>query len=96
MMINEAKKMAVEMMFWTACPVDDDNCFDAIMNASKIDRAFEDKYGVYFHPIYKDLLSTVQIKSALKKRAIKIISFKCDINEDSSRKILMQTILRAV
>lgn len=95
-MINEAKKMAVEMMFWTACPVDDDNCFDAIMNASKIDRAFEDKYGVYLHPIYKDLLSTVQIKSALKKRAIKIISFKCDINENSSRKILMQTILRAV
>lgn len=95
-MINEAKKMAVEMMFWTACPVDDDNCFDAIMNASKIDRAFEDKYGVYLHPIYKDLLSTVQIKSALKKRAIKIISFKCDINEDSSRKVLMQTILRAV
>lgn len=95
-MINEAKKMAVEMMFWIACPVDDDNCFDAIMNASKIDRAFEDKYGVYLHPIYKDLLSTVQIKSALKKRAIKIISFKCDINEDSSRKILMQTILRAV
>ncbi|EFI6095777.1 hypothetical protein HUI25_004993 [Escherichia coli] len=95
-MINEAKKMAVEMMFWTACPVDDDNCFDAIMNASKIDRAFEDKYGVYLHPIYRDLLSTVQIKSALKKRAIKIISFKCDINEDSSRKILMQTILRAV
>ena len=37
-----------------------------------------------------------QIKSALKKRAIKIISFKCDINEDSARKILMQTILRAV
>lgn len=95
-MINEAKKMAVEMMFWTACPVDDDNCFDAIMNASKIDRAFEDKYGVYLHPIYSDLLSTIQIKSALKKRAIKIISFKCDINEDSSRKILMQTILRAV
>ncbi|KXR86526.1 hypothetical protein [Escherichia coli] len=95
-MINEAKKMAVEMMFWTACPVDDDNCFDAIMNASKIDRAFEDKYGVYLHPIYRGVLSTVQIKSALKKRAIKIISFKCDINEDSSRKILMQTILRAV
>ncbi|WP_089576278.1 hypothetical protein [Escherichia coli] len=95
-MINEAKKMAVEMMFWTACPVDDDNCFDAIMNASKIDRAFENKYGVYLHPIYRDLLSTVQIKSALKKRAIEIISFKCDINEDSSRKILMQTILRAV
>ncbi|GDD21724.1 hypothetical protein HmCmsJML254_04602 [Escherichia coli] len=94
-MINEAKKMAVEMMFWTACPVDDDNCFDAIMNASKIDRAFEDKYGVYLHPIYRDLLSTVQIKSALKKRAIEIISFKSDINEDSSRKILMQTILRA-
>ncbi|EER8289284.1 hypothetical protein [Escherichia coli] len=95
-MINEAKKMAVEMMFWTACPVDDDNCFGAIMNASKIDRAFEDKYGVYLHPIYRDLLSTIQIKSALIKRAIKIISFKCDINEDSSRKILMQTILRAV
>ncbi|HAX5097847.1 TPA: hypothetical protein QHM88_005026 [Escherichia coli] len=95
-MINEAKKMAVEMMFWTPCPVDDDNCFDAIMNASKIDRAFEDKYGVYLHPIYRDLLSTIQIKSALKKRVIKIISFKCDINEDSSRKILMQTILRAV
>ena len=33
-MINEAKKIAVEMMFWTACPVDDDNCFDAIINAS--------------------------------------------------------------
>ena len=95
-MINEAKKIAVERMFWTACPVDDDNCFDAIMNASKIDRAFEDKYGVYLHPIYRDLLSTDQIKSALKKRAIKIISFKCDINEDSARKILMQTILRAV
>lgn len=95
-MINEAKKIAVEMMFWTACPVDDDNCFDAIMNASKIDRKFEDKHGIYLHPIYRDLLSTDQIKSALKKRAINIISFKCDINEDSARKILMQIILRAV
>lgn len=30
-MLTEAKKMAVEMMFWPACPVDDDYCFDAIM-----------------------------------------------------------------
>lgn len=47
-MINEVKKIAVEMMFWTTCPVDDDNCFDAIMNVSKIDRNFEDKYGFFF------------------------------------------------
>ncbi|WP_269446398.1 hypothetical protein [Erwinia tasmaniensis] len=29
-MITEIKKIAVEMLFWPACPVDDDYCFDAI------------------------------------------------------------------
>ena len=45
-MLTEAKKMAVEMMFWPACPVDDDYCFDAIMYTSVIDRKFEDEHGV--------------------------------------------------
>jgi hypothetical protein len=43
-MLTEAKKMAVEMMFWPACPVDDDYCFDAIMYTSVIDRKFEDEH----------------------------------------------------
>lgn len=47
-MLTEAKKMAVEMMFWPACPVDDDYCFDAIMYTSVIDKKFEDEHGYIF------------------------------------------------
>ncbi|HDW3974331.1 TPA: hypothetical protein RMT54_005315 [Escherichia coli] len=95
-MINEVKKMAVEMMFWLACPVDDDNCFDAIMQTSEINRAFEDKHAIYLHPIYRELCSTEDIKRALIRKAIKLIAFRYDIDDDSARKIFMKSLLKAV
>lgn len=95
-MLTEAKKMAVEMMFWPACPVDDDYCFDAIMYTSVIDRKFEDEHGVYLYQVYKELCSTPELKKFLKKKAIKLIAFKHDIDLDSANKILMKNMLRRI
>ncbi|ENC50197.1 hypothetical protein ECP02999174_5331 [Escherichia coli P0299917.4] len=88
--------MAVEMMFWPACPVDDDYCFDAIMYTSVIDKKFEDEHGVYLHQVYKELCSTPELKKLLKKKAIKLIAFKYDIDLDSANKILMKNMLRRI
>lgn len=55
-------------MFWPACPVDDDYCFDAIMYTSVIDRKFEDEHGVYLHQVYKELCSTPELKKFLKRK----------------------------
>ncbi len=90
-MLTEAKKMAVEI-----CPVDDDYCFDAIMYTSVIDRKFEDEHGVYLHQVYKELCSTPELKKFLKKKAIKLIAFKHDIDLDSANKILMKNMLRRI
>ena len=95
-MLTEAKKMTVEMMFWPACPVDDDYCFDAIMYTSVIDKKFEDEHGVYLHQVYKELCSTPELKKLLKKKTIKLIAFKYDIDLDSANKILMKNMLRRI
>lgn len=95
-MINEVKKMAVEMMFWPACPVDDDYCFDAIMQASVVDRKFEDEHGIYLHEAYREICTTPDIKAALKKRAVKLIAFKYEIDPALANKMLMKEILRRV
>lgn len=95
-MINEVKKMAVEMMFWPACPVDDDYCFDAIMRASVIDRKFEDEHGIYLHEAYREICTTSDIKNVLKKKTVKLLAFRCEIEPAQANKMLMKEILRVV
>lgn len=95
-MITEIKKIAVEIMFWPACPVDDDYCFDAIMQASVIDRKFEDEHGIYLHEAYKKICTTTDIKKTLKNRAVKLIAFKYEIEMELANKILMKEMLRRI
>lgn len=39
-MLTEAKKMAVEMMFWPACPVDDDYIHQLLTGSLKMNMGY--------------------------------------------------------
>lgn len=86
--ITEIKKVAVETLFWPACPVDDDYCFNAIMNASMIDDKFQDDHAVYLHESYKKLCTTKDIKELLINKAIKLTELVYGVDVKQAKNML--------
>lgn len=90
-MITEIKKISVETLFWPACPVDDDYGFNAIMNASVIDKKFQNDHAVYLHEAYKELCTTKDIKEILIKKAIRLTELLYDVDVKQAKEILKRT-----
>ncbi|HHG2504454.1 hypothetical protein R9K85_01925 [Escherichia coli] len=86
--IVQIKRLAVKTMFWPACPIDDDYCYDRIMNADMIDKAFQDQHAIYVHDAYQTLCSTDSIKKAVRKTAIQLVVLMGDVTPEVAETIL--------
>ncbi|ELF4222194.1 hypothetical protein QO647_004430 [Salmonella enterica] len=86
--IVQIKRLAVKTMFWPACPIDDDYCYDRIMKADMIDKAFQDQHAIYVHDAYKSLCTTDSIKKAVRKAAIQLVVLMGDVTPEVAETIL--------
>ncbi|WP_261667092.1 hypothetical protein [Erwinia mallotivora] len=82
------KRIAVETLFWPACPLDDDHCFDRIMQAEVIDKAFQDRHALYLHRSDRKPSDTQRIKNSLRKTAIQLVILVANVTPEVAETIL--------
>ncbi len=82
------KRLAVETLFWPACPLDDDHCFDRIMRADVLDKAFQDRQALYLHRADRNIYDTQRIKDSLRKAAIQLVILGADVTPEVAETIL--------
>ncbi|MDC9582085.1 hypothetical protein PSI15_11000 [Xenorhabdus sp. PR6a] len=82
------KRFAVKTLFWPACPLDDDHCFDRIMRADVIDMAFQDRHALYLHRADRNNSDTQRIKNSLRKAAIQLVILVADVTPEVAETIL--------
>ncbi|MBL0875100.1 hypothetical protein HLB02_17130 [Serratia nevei] len=88
--IVQIKRVAVQTVFWAACPIDDDYCYDRIMSASLIDKAFQDRNAIYVHDAYQTLCDTAGIKQIVRKTAIRLVILMENVSPEVAETILNQ------
>lgn len=88
--ILQIKRLAVKTMFWPACPIDDDYCYDRIMSADIIDQAFQDRHAIYVHSAYLELCNTDNIKKGVRETAIALVILMGDVTPEIAETILSQ------
>lgn len=82
------KRFAVKTLFWPACPLDDDHCFDRIMQAEVIDKAFQDRHALYLHRSDRKPSDTQRIKNSLRKTAIQLVILVANVTPEVAETIL--------
>jgi hypothetical protein len=93
-----AKRVAMEMSFWTACALDDDNGFDRLMRMAHIDELDNNHWGGVFLCEHIAALGfgLDKIKSIVFRDAARLLCNLCGATLDIAMTLLLRTRSTAV
>lgn len=88
-----AKRVAMEMSFWTACALDDDNGFDRLMRMAHIDELDNNQWGGVFLCEHIAALGfgLDKIKSVVFRDAARLLCNLCGATLDIAMTLLVRT-----